>query len=95
METSLDSQIELAIVLHVSHLRQELEHLTYYQLLDILNRVIWKNGRPSSLSEAIGDIYKLKSDDVVRILSTLAQIEGYHSDISDYEELFGGNYEKE
>lgn len=90
----LESQIELAMVLHVSKLQNELSNLTVYQLAEILNRIVWKNGRPNSLSEIINDIYKLKSDEVVVMLSNLAKIEGYHSDISEYEELFGGNYEE-
>lgn len=91
MTKSLDSQIDLAITLHVSRLREDLQYLTFQQLSDVLNYSVWKEGRPRSLSESINDIHQLTSENVVKILSILAQINGYYSDISEYEELFGGN----
>lgn len=46
---------------------------------------------PNHINDAISDIIGLTSEKVIQILSTLAIIDGYHDDLSNYEDVIGGN----
>ena len=86
------NDLSVCIFLKLEQLRRESNpNFSYQNIEDVLYKVIWKNGMPNHINDAISDIIGLTSEKVIQILSTLAIIDGYHDDLSNYEDVIGGN----
>ena len=81
-------QIQLTIVLKLNQLqRLQYPNLTYDNLVDVLVDWKWKRNVPTSLHEAVNDVLSLTADTVVQYMSKKAIIDGYRSDLSQYNDL--------
>ncbi|MBQ7888198.1 MAG: hypothetical protein IJ356_00405 [Erysipelotrichaceae bacterium] len=82
-------QIQLTIVLKLNQLqRMQYPNLTYDNLVDVLVDWKWKRNVPTSLHEAVNDILSLSADTVIQFMSKQAIIDGYRSDLSEYNDLW-------
>ena len=50
----------------------------------------WANQRPTSVHEAIDDIFKISANEVVQYLSSQAVIVGSQMKLNDFNDLIGG-----
>ncbi len=84
-----NKQLEFAMRLRLSKLqREDLPTLTLKNLEDALMKLKWKNEYPSSLSEAIDDIYSIGVSQIVAYLAHEAIVEGKRKSFKDYQDLF-------
>lgn len=89
-----DKHIKLAIALKTSQLkRDELSSLTYEHVENALMGMKWNLHRPSSVHEAIDDIFKLNANEVVQYLSSQAVIVGSQMKLNEFNDLLGGRKE--
>lgn len=86
------TSVQLALVLKLSHARRTaVPSLTYDELEAIFNRLIWRHRKPESLNEAINDIFKLTSDQLVVYLAKITELESYQKKIDDYKDVYLDN----
>lgn len=84
-----DVQMALIIKLYQCH-RQNLT-ITYDELEKIFYRLIWRHKKPSSLHEAVSDIFGLSNDQMVGYLSKVTELESYQKTIDDYKDVLLNN----
>lgn len=88
----LGAQTQIAMQVKLLQLQRDgLGRLTLDQLIDTINGLCWRKGKPSSINACVNDIFSTKKEDVVKYLSKKAIIDGYSSKLSDFEDLIGGN----
>jgi len=91
METINIKQLQLAIYLRLGQLkREQLETLTYQNMIDTLFGNVWKDKYPESLSDAVADIMNLNVDQIVAYLSNKAIIESKDHRLDEYSDLMKG-----
>lgn len=91
-ECDLGIQTRIAMQVKLLQLQRDgLERLTLNQLVDTINGLRWRSGKPSSINACVNDIFSTKKEEVVIYLSKKAIIDGYSSKLSDFEDLLGGN----
>ena len=84
-------QIQLTLILKLQQLQRDcLASLTYQNVEDTLKYWKWRKNPPRSLHVAVNDILSLTADEIVRVLSQRAIIEGYRHNLNDFEDLIGG-----
>lgn len=84
-------QIQLTIVLKLQQLQRDaLPGLRYQNIEDTLRYWKWRKRTPRTLHEAVNDILSLTADEIVRILSQRAIVDGYRQSLNDFEDLIGG-----
>ena len=84
-------QIHLTMLLKLQQLQREaLPSLQYKNIEDALRFWKWRKKTPRTLHEAVNDIMSLSADEIVRILSKQAIVEGDRTSLNDYEDLLGG-----
>ncbi len=83
-----DVQVQVAITVKLNEIQcDNLPRLTYQNLVDVLEKSIWVKKRPGSLHEAINDILSLTADKIVQILLTLAVVDGYNQNFSEFDDI--------
>lgn len=91
METINIKQLQLAIYLRLGQLkREQLETLTYQNMIDTLFGNVWKDKYKESLSDAVADIMNLNVDQIVAYLSNKAIIESKDHRLDEYSDLMKG-----
>ncbi|MGL5977831.1 MAG: post-transcriptional regulator [Erysipelotrichaceae bacterium] len=87
-----NSHVQFAIALKLQQLqRNELASLTLEHLEDTLFGFTWRYKKPKSLHEAVNDILTLQISEIVAYLSNQAIIEGAQMNLSDLQDVIGGN----
>ncbi len=86
-----DKQIQMTIALKLQKLQRDaIPSLTYQNIEDTLRHLKWKKKAPRTLHEAVNDILSLTADEIVRLLSQRAIIDGFRASIEDFDDLLGG-----
>ena len=86
-----NTQVQMVMVFKLQQLQREgLAHLTYKNLEDYLNDVLWKDHVPVGLAQAADQVMKLTTNDIVRYLSVQAIKAGSRCKLSDFSDLLGG-----
>ena len=89
--STLDPSLRVALEIQLMKLQRDgLSRLTLEQLIDTMYGLHWKRGIPSSISDCVNDICTLTGEEVVIYLTSKAIIDGYSSNITDFEDLLGG-----
>jgi len=84
-------QLQLAMVLKLQMLQRDgLAQLSYQQLERVMFGWMWRKGLPTSLHEAIEDLFRLNADEVVVVLSKQAIMDGSKKNLSDFNDLIEG-----
>lgn len=84
-------QVQMVMVVKLQQLQREgLARLTYKNLEDYLNDVLWKDRAPAGLAQAADQVMKLTTNDIVHYLSRQAIKAGSTCKLSDFSDLLGG-----
>ncbi|KAF0226659.1 MAG: Uncharacterized protein FD133_588 [Erysipelotrichaceae bacterium] len=69
---------------------ESLPNLSYDQFEHVLWKIKWSEGYPKHLYQIIEDIMSIKAEEIVKVLSTQAVIDGRNQTLNDFSTLFGG-----
>lgn len=82
----------MVMVIRLQTLRRESgADLTYRNIEEYVNEVLWKDQTPATLNEAADEILHITGSDIVRFLSKKAVSESGKEKLSDFSDLIGGN----
>ncbi len=82
-------QVQLALVLKLSQLKNEYElQIDYDSLEKVFKNLLWRKKFPDRLSSAINEIFSLDFSSLVIHLNRIEQLESYQKKIDDYKDLY-------
>lgn len=79
-------QMALILKLSICH-RENLPSLTYEELVMIFERLIWRKQKPSSLNNAVTEIFSITTDQMIGFLAKLTELQSYQQQIDDYKDV--------
>ncbi|MDD6467864.1 MAG: hypothetical protein PUF50_06745 [Erysipelotrichaceae bacterium] len=92
MEMKLNDEITYALMMRLNMLRRkELPHISFQELFYVMVKGKWKGAIPTHTSVAIQNIMETTAEEIVTILTRQALVEGGRTDISEFNDLIGGN----
>ena len=91
-ELAQNKVIQTTIYLKVNQMKREaLPTLKYEHLLEVMMSFAWKESVSYPLNQAVDDIMKIKVEDVVGKLHTLALMKGSMMSPDAIDEMMGGS----
>ena len=86
-----DTEVQMTMVVKLHQLQREgLPALTYRNLEEYLQDVLWRDRYPKQLQTAVDDVLSVTAGDIVQFLSRQAIVDGSRMDLEDFADLIGG-----